>query len=307
MEMVRLKLGFSCGIDIGAVGSKGGLSLGWKGNSLVLLRSYSSFHIDDDITDCDYGVTWRLIGFYGNLMESLRSISWDLLCHIHSNNLGPWLVVGDFNEITISLEKRGGRLRSENQMAKFQNALKACGLVDLGFSGIWFTWERGRFQATNIHHCPILIDTIGKSLSRENFGGHRFKFEASWYLDQSFGESGPCDNAVVKLAKAAQFFRLWNRSRSQELKRQRMRLEERLTYLQAQDPNDDILEEIMEVQLGLNLEADKDEIFWQQRARVNWLKHGDKNTSFFYRTALSHHYRNRIVGFKNEEGGWVSN
>lgn len=46
MEMVRLKCGFENGIDIGAIGSKGGLSLGWKGNSLIWLKSYSYYHID---------------------------------------------------------------------------------------------------------------------------------------------------------------------------------------------------------------------------------------------------------------------
>ncbi|KAA3460646.1 reverse transcriptase [Gossypium australe] len=285
MEIVRMKLGFSCGIDVDADGSKGGLSLGWNGNSLISLRSYSPFHIDADINDSDNGVKWRFTGFYGNPIERLRSMSWDLLCHLHNTNLGPWLVVGDFNEITSSFEKRGGRLRSENQMAKFRNVLEDCGLVDLGFCGRW------------IH-------------GSENCKGHRFMFKASWCLDQSFAGVvqqawfGPSNNAIDKLAKAGQFFRLWNHSRSREQKRQRARLEERLSYLYAQDPTDGNLEEILEVQLGLNFEADKDEIFWEQRARVNWLKHGDKNTCFFHRSAISRHTRNQIVGFENEEGRW---
>ncbi|KAA3462946.1 non-ltr retroelement reverse transcriptase [Gossypium australe] len=325
MERVRLKLGFSCGIAIGADGSKGGLSLCWKDNSLVSLRSYSSYHIDVDITDCDHGIKWRLTGFYGNPVESLTAMSWDLLCHLHHNNTGPWLVVGDFNKITSSFEKRGGQLRSESQIAQFRNALEACDLVDMGFSGRWFAWERGRFQATNIRerldrgvansdwldlfhsysvkhlnysfsdHCPILIDTFGNHF-HESLGEAVRQF---W--------SEPCDNVVAKLTKAGHFFKHWNHLRSRELKRQRTRLEERLNFLQTQVPDDDILEEIMKVQLGLNLEADKEEIFWEQRARVNWLKHGDKNTNFFHRTTISRHHYNRIVGLENEEGDWVTN
>ncbi|KAH1032403.1 hypothetical protein J1N35_044577 [Gossypium stocksii] len=224
MELVRLKLGFPYGIDVGAIGSKGGLSLGWKCNLMVLLRSYSHFHIDADINDSDFEVMWRFTGFYGNPVEQLRS------------------------------RLQGG-----------------------GYSGT-----------------------------------HRFRFEASWCLDQSFegvvkqAWSGSSDNAVVKLAKVGQFIKLWNRSRSRELKRQRMRLEEHLTYLHAQNPTDDNLEEILEVQLGLNMEADKDEIFWEQRAGVHWLKNGDKNTSFFHKIAISRHNRNQIVGLTNEEGRWVS-
>ncbi|KAH1083923.1 hypothetical protein J1N35_023684 [Gossypium stocksii] len=46
MEAVRLKCNFENGIDVGAMGSKGGLSLGWKGNSLKggRLRSERQMH-----------------------------------------------------------------------------------------------------------------------------------------------------------------------------------------------------------------------------------------------------------------------
>lgn len=65
MEMVRLKCGYYNGLDIGAMGSKGGLSLGWNGNDLVSIRSYSSSHVDAIILDPDNGVEWRFTGFYG--------------------------------------------------------------------------------------------------------------------------------------------------------------------------------------------------------------------------------------------------
>lgn len=55
MEMVRLKCGFENGIDVRAIGTKGGLSLGWKGNSLVQLKSFSLFHIDVEIHDNECG------------------------------------------------------------------------------------------------------------------------------------------------------------------------------------------------------------------------------------------------------------
>lgn len=57
MESMRLKCGFENGIDVGAVGSKGGLSLGWKENSLIRLKSFSSFHIDVDVQDVECDTT----------------------------------------------------------------------------------------------------------------------------------------------------------------------------------------------------------------------------------------------------------
>ncbi|KAG8482718.1 hypothetical protein CXB51_024426 [Gossypium anomalum] len=60
-------------------GFKGRLSLGWKGNSLINLKSFSSFHIDVEIHDNEGGDIWRLTGFYGNLEEKYRRDSWNLL------------------------------------------------------------------------------------------------------------------------------------------------------------------------------------------------------------------------------------
>lgn len=64
---------------MGALGSKGGLSLGWKGNSLIQLKSFSSSHIDVEVHDDEIDAIWRLTGFYGNSNERNRRESWDLL------------------------------------------------------------------------------------------------------------------------------------------------------------------------------------------------------------------------------------
>ncbi|PPR96359.1 hypothetical protein GOBAR_AA24307 [Gossypium barbadense] len=77
-----------------------------------------------------------------------------------------------------------------------------------------------------------------------------------------------------------------SKGRSKELKRNRVELEDRLIHLYNQDPSDEMLTKITEVQVELNLEADKEELFWEQRARVNWLKNGDHNTSYFHNIAV---------------------
>ncbi|KAH1121242.1 hypothetical protein J1N35_004402 [Gossypium stocksii] len=200
----------------GQIGSRGGLSLGWKGNSLITLRSYSPFHVDVDINDYENGASWRLTEFYGNPDERYRRRSWELLRQLGSVHPTPWLIFWD-------------KFRSTNIRERLDR-----GVANSDWMNLFSSYSVEHLSHSISDHCPVLIDTLGK------------------------------------------------------------------------DPTDEVLEEIIEVQLGLNLEVDKNEVFWEQQAWVNWLKHGDRNTSFFYKVARSNHYCNRILGLEDEEGGWFS-
>ncbi|MBA0790896.1 hypothetical protein Gohar_015512 [Gossypium harknessii] len=151
IELVRLKCRFENGIDVGAIGTRGGLSLGWRENTLAQLKSFSSFHIDVEVHDNECGEIWRLTGFYGNLDE------------------------------------RSGRLRSNRQTREFREALDDCSLTDLGFVGWWFTWERGRFVSTNIRE---RLDRGVAILSWVNlFLGYRLEHlrDGEKVVDDNFG------------------------------------------------------------------------------------------------------------------------
>ncbi|KAL4284008.1 hypothetical protein GQ457_16G028620 [Hibiscus cannabinus] len=83
-------------------------------------------------------------------------------------------------------------------------------------------------------------------------------------------------------------------------------LEARLKELEEGDLDDDVLAESIDVKLGLNIEADKEELSWEQRARVNWLSHGDKNTTFFHNFAAARKKNNLIKEIGNGQGSIVS-
>ncbi|KAL4278536.1 hypothetical protein GQ457_03G025960 [Hibiscus cannabinus] len=72
------------------------------------------------------------------------------------------------------------------------------------------------------------------------------------------------------------------------------------------DPDEAVLNEIIDVKLGLNLEADKEELFWEQRAHANWLQHGDRNTLFFHRHASYRKKKKFVLGLFDEYGRWIS-
>ncbi|KAL4366884.1 hypothetical protein GQ457_05G001920 [Hibiscus cannabinus] len=273
---------------------------------------------------------------------NMRDASWVLLRQLNQTSTTPWLVAGDFNEIMYSNEKRGGRLRSARQMEQFRMVLSECNLYDLGFSGRWYTWERGRFLHNNVRerldrgvansqwnqsfpdylvkhlrhsfsdHCPVLIDTTGKRQDFRHSPPLPFKFDAAWVMDDScttiifeFWSSHTSD-LPTKLCELGSSLKNWSLSMRKEKRAVKDSLEARLKELEEGDLDDDVLAELIDVKLGLNIEADKEELSWKQRARVNWLSHGDKNTTFFHNFAAARKKNNLIKEIGNGQGSIVS-
>lgn len=131
------------------LGTRGGLSLGLKGELSVSLRIYSINHIDVDIKEDEGGEKWRLTSFYGALEARGRNGAWDLLKRLGRELINPCLVCRDFNEIHFSFEKEGGLPREEGRMEEFRAILEDCHLEDIGYTGRWFMWERGNLLEMN--------------------------------------------------------------------------------------------------------------------------------------------------------------
>lgn len=94
-------------IDVSANGSRRGLLLGLKGNLSVSLQSFSSSHIDAKIREDGGAKVWKFTRFYGDPVENLRRNSSKRLNSLKNGLTLPWVVMGDFNEIMFSFEKKG--------------------------------------------------------------------------------------------------------------------------------------------------------------------------------------------------------
>lgn len=72
------------------------------------MKNANLTYIDAWVERGGYGGQCHLTGFYGNLITFLRAESWRTLQTLSSNSQLPWVVIGDFNEITSMEEKEGG-------------------------------------------------------------------------------------------------------------------------------------------------------------------------------------------------------
>ncbi|KAA3464780.1 reverse transcriptase [Gossypium australe] len=212
MESIKRQCGFMNGIEADAIGSKGGLSLGWREGLSLTLKSYSKSHIDVEVEEENEAKSWRFMGFYGAPIAHDIMESWELLKVQQCGNNKPWLVAGDFNEILFSF-KKNRRIRKERQMEASRKALKDCDLTDLSFSEQWYTWEKGKLVSNSIRerldrgvanpkwwdlfpsfevghlqhsfsdHCPIVVNTNkdgGRQVVEQQW---QFRFNADWILN----------------------------------------------------------------------------------------------------------------------------
>ncbi|GMJ10267.1 hypothetical protein HRI_004695900 [Hibiscus trionum] len=205
-------------------------------------------------------------------------------------------------------------------MMGFRDMLEGCNLSDLGFNGVWYTWERGRLPETNVRerldravanpswwdmhqdysvshlphsmsdHCPILIDTVGQVTQRPATRLEVFRFDANWIFEEETAQiikicwETSRDAVPSKLHAVGCALMSWSKDHRKQRSAQKRAMVRRLKELARCNPDEEILAELTDVKLGLNLEADKEEYFWEQRSRSNWLHHGDKKYIFFSTT-----------------------
>lgn len=75
---------------------------------------------------------------------------WTVLQDLKAQSDLPWCVLGDFNEAMWSFKHFSAMRRSEAQMRAFREVLEVCELVDLGFSGLPYTYDNKRHGNRNM-------------------------------------------------------------------------------------------------------------------------------------------------------------
>nr|KYP67620.1 LINE-1 reverse transcriptase isogeny [Cajanus cajan] len=80
-------------------------------------------------------------GVYGSPCIAQRRILWTHLSQMRSLFQLPWVLLGNFNDILFGHEQRGGNF-SNARASEFQTMLDNCDLLDLGYFGNKYTWQR---------------------------------------------------------------------------------------------------------------------------------------------------------------------
>lgn len=136
-------IGFAGSFTVDCQGHGGGLALFWKNEGGVQITDSCGNYIDFEVANEQTG-RWRYTGVYGYPERGRRMEAWNMLRDLAGRSSLPWCIIGDFNDLMSANEKRGGRNHPRTLMQGFSDAILDSGLLDLGFEGEQFTWEKSR-------------------------------------------------------------------------------------------------------------------------------------------------------------------
>lgn len=204
-------LGFDMHYKVDAMGFSGGIWMLWNPTTIqvnILASSFQEIHAHGKVQNFSFILT----GLYASPIFNIRKNLWESLSIMSQALSYPWVLLGDFNDISNRDEKFGGLPPSQYKMNCFNNFLNISNLIDLGFEGPRFTWLNGRehhslirTRIDRVHansswlalfpnskvfhlprvksdHCPILLQTNTHFLPIDK----PFRLELFWINHPSF-------------------------------------------------------------------------------------------------------------------------
>lgn len=337
MEWIKVTLGFEGLFVVEAQGRSGGLALLWRWQGECCIKSFSSNHVDVEISREGEQV-WRFTGLYGYPNRNLRVRTWNLLRQLARNSSLPWCVMGDLNNLLSCSEQKGGRPYPPSLLHGFQQCLVDTNLFDLDLQGHPYTWERHRgtpnwiesrldrclittgwysvFPAASLinlefsssDHNPLLLHPSPGQTTQYHTS---FRFENAWLKEpmcmqivkDHWADGGNLD-LVQKLTRCSRSLAEWGRSITTGFGAKIKYCREELKLLKSRQDNTSV-SRFKEVKNQLFHILDQKEIYWRQRSKQLWLKEGDKNSKFFHAAASTRKKKNRILSLRNDNDTWV--
>lgn len=253
---------------------------------------------------------------------------------------GPWLLVGDLNEVLSSSEVLGGSF-SPSRAFILSTMMDDCSFIDMDTVGGLFTWRKNvqngghtrkrldRCMADvawhmhfpdalvellpphNSDHNPLLV-SCSKSPSKRV---KSFHFQASWISHPDYGSlvrstwNNTPGDVTFKLHKIMEESQTFNTEIFGNIFHNKRRLEARLSGVHKQldvFASSDLIMLEKELQDEYSIILAQEEMMWYQKSRENWVCFGNKNTKFFHTQTIIRRRRNRIIGL-NIDGSWCTN
>ncbi|XP_062094258.1 uncharacterized protein LOC133800317 [Humulus lupulus] len=134
-----------------------------------------------------------------------RERLWEDLENMAHGISGPWIVMGDFNDV-LSPEDRFPYHGNGSELASFQHCAESCRLLDMKFSGNFFTWNNKQAGKDRVY---AKLDRV---LANENWIGKFPTTEVVFFPEGDMDHSPFMVNfgSLPENKKPFRFFNFWS-------------------------------------------------------------------------------------------------
>ncbi|XP_060963263.1 uncharacterized protein LOC115705899 isoform X2 [Cannabis sativa] len=328
-------------IFVPPIGIAGGIVLAWKAGFCFECISCSRNHISGLVYSDPPTHPWLLSCVYGPPYNHAKKNFWTEIMALGDRFSGPWLIFGDTNFVLSHSEREGSSGR-DPFIPFISNLVESRGLINMHIKGDMMTWDNHRsgerhvksaldkgivngawlhlfpkatlcsVQTSTSDHRSLCLDTVGTVPKFKRC----FKFEESWTRDArsnlvvanawvSVGHSWAPAHVFKKIGATRVALLQWKRTQfgktDEEIKALELKLD-RIQQLPA-GSRDWNLE--CDTRRNLNEARTRKAVYWKQRARIAWLKDGDKCSKFFFLSAAIRGRRNAIECILNKHNVWI--
>ncbi|XP_010665656.1 uncharacterized protein LOC104882931 [Beta vulgaris subsp. vulgaris] len=282
---------------------------------------------------------------YGFNDQQSRSHLWSGLKQIHQGRVGAWLVLGDFNAISLSDDRIGGIVR-RSELTPMLDCMNECQLSDIKATGRYYTWSN---KQEGDHRVLSRIDRV---LANQMWMDKYDSAEAHILPEGDFDHTPMlvCVYPDVSLKKPFRFYNYWchydellvivrkewemhvsgcvmyrvvQKLRNIKIAIRRMRNK---GWTDAEIAVNSARSKMVAVQNAMhenprdisycNAEKEAQATYkqaqkmlnsmLQQQAKLKWLKCGDENSKVFYQALKARRRHNRIHAIHDMEGNWLT-
>ncbi|XP_031115795.1 uncharacterized protein LOC116019654 [Ipomoea triloba] len=330
------KLKFDNWIRVEALGFSGGIWLFWNNPLTVNIIFTDPQFILSQVKD-NGSEPWFFSIIYGSPTPSLRKKLWRNLDRTLLNINGPWLSVGDYNAVADHEEVSNPRNFSHYRCTGFIDWMFDQGLLDLGYTGSKFTWQRGNSQDTfkaarldralcnldfqfmwknlkvdhlprvGSDHSPILVSFSNVLEPQRN---HHFRFLLPCLTHQNLNKivanQWVTNNLFqTNLTNLAEVLGTWNREEFGVIEKKKKRLLARIDGIQRRlevNYESGLIRLLKKLQGELEEVLKQEELKWFQKSKEEWIVSGDRNTKYYHAVTFANRRRNKIGAMFNNQG-----
>uniref|UniRef100_A0A803Q7N5 Reverse transcriptase n=1 Tax=Cannabis sativa TaxID=3483 RepID=A0A803Q7N5_CANSA len=346
MEFVRVQLGYTRCFTVDARGKSGGLALLWTSDFVVQIKSFTVSHIDALVENDlgfmwrftgFYGSpdpggrveSWKLLF----RLKNMFNYAW--ICGGDFNEIAsskekkgggpkPDYLMKNFRQAMSDyhlkeIDPKGTAFtwcngRTSNLIFEKLDHV----LCNSDWMNHFKTNKTTLLKWWNSDHRPILLEAFQGakgSLFRRKWGT-RFHYEHAWADNEEChkiinevwrvkANGKPIDTLTHLISNCGKRLHEWNITQKNATFSSSKELKGKIDWLSKSSSMSDWIAR-QKLEKDLNGVEEKREMYWRQRSRALWLKHGDRNTKFFHFKASARRKKSTIEGLFNDNGKWCT-